>query len=130
MIAQQNQNLQQPQPWTADDERRAMELSDNATPGPWHCIDRGCLGHDVGGVPVGIRGMFDRVEDAAFIAAARTLLPAAVAEIRQRGELIKSIVAACRKVDFGTARQADAVASLLFAVDKAEHEINGGSVNG
>jgi len=52
-----------------------------ATPGPWETHPRGGMGYDVDPVESGLRGMVDRAEDAAHIAASN---PAAVLEMLAR----------------------------------------------
>ena len=49
-----------------------------ATPGPWETHPRGGMGYDVDPVESGLRGMVDRAEDAAHIAASN---PAVVLEM-------------------------------------------------
>jgi hypothetical protein len=53
------------------------ELCEKASPPPWTVEQRGCheLGYDIEGPESGMRGMFEREEDAAFCAVSRTALP-------------------------------------------------------
>lgn len=60
------------------DELRALEAA--ATPGPISVTERGGMGFDLDPVWPGVRGMFDRREDAEFYAAARNALPGLLEE--------------------------------------------------
>jgi len=69
-----------PRAMDASEIARLRELCSKATPGAWMRIMCGCheMGYDLDGVPVGTRGSFGRAEDADFVAAARSALPAAL----------------------------------------------------
>lgn len=62
-----------------------------ATPGPWETHPRGGMGYDVDPVESGLRGMVDRAEDAAHIAARIAALEAEAAPLRELWAAVEAI---------------------------------------
>ena len=90
----------------------ARALCDAATKGPWTSRHRHCdgdprhddemsgLGLEVDGPPEPmLRGQFERAADAAFIAASRTLLPAALDEIERLRKELDGYAKECLEVE-------------------------------
>jgi len=82
-----------PRAMDASEIARLRELCSKATPGAWMRIMCGCheMGYDLDGVPVGTRGSFGRAEDADFVAAARSALPAALDALESANAEIKRL---------------------------------------
>ena len=115
------------------------ELCEKASPPPWTVEQRGCheLGYDIKGPESGMRGMFEREEDAAFCAVSRTALPyyisrtehlermvdAAIDEIARRAEEVDAFKDPCPNGGWGCAKLGDLRKSKNFnATDEEEHE--------
>jgi hypothetical protein len=77
-----------------EEQLQAIEARYNAaTMGSWSVVERGGgdCGYDITPTHSGLRGQFERVEDAQFIACARQDIPALVAEVRRLTGVIRRI---------------------------------------